>query len=599
MEQVIILKRRRNKKTKEKAENPNESLIRLWHYFDERRNSLITVFLFIAIASISGLFGPYLMGKGIDNYLVKKDASGLLKIVLLMVGVYGVSSLFRWLQQYIMVGISQKTIKELRSELFNKMHSLSLDFFDTNSRGELMSRLTNDIENINAVLTQSMIQFFDSIISLTAVIVIMFTLNYKLTLITILVIPVLALITRYIAKYTHLYFSERQKHFGDLNGYIEEQITAGRVVKLNCQENNALDNFQQKNKQFKLAAMKARFLSSIIGPIMNLSNNFSFALIAGIGGFFAVQGLATIGTVAAFLNYVRNFNRPIQSMAQQFNQIQSALAGAERIFNILDKEVKLTEKENPLQVKKLNGKVDFENVDFSYQPEEKVLTDISFQVEAGETIALVGPTGAGKTTIINLISRFYDINKGNLLIDDQDIKDYKISDLRSNIGIVLQDTYLFAATIKDNIKYGKLSAAENEIKKAAKLANADRFIQNLADKYETNLTAGGKNLSQGQRQLISIARTILADPDLLILDEATSSIDTKTEKELQKAMDKLMSGRTTFVIAHRLSTIENADRIFLIENGQIIEKGSHQELLEEKGAYHSLYSSQFQDFDAV
>lgn len=592
-------RRDKNRSETPQVENPGKTIARLWHYLSREKKGIILAVIMISISTIGSLMGPFLMGKAIDLYIIRADIPGLARISLLMITVYIITSIFRWLQQYIMIGVSQRTLKNLRDNLFHKLQTLSLKFFDNRTHGELMSRLTNDIENINVVMTQSIIQFVESILSVSGILVLMLILNYQLTIITLFIVPLILLFTKFITKYTRKNFSQRQKNLGDLNGYIEENITAEKVVKIYCQEEKTINKFNSINERFRISAIKARIYSSIMGPVMNLMNNFSFAFIAGLGGWLTITGVATVGTVAAFLNYIRRFNRPLRSIAQQYNNIQSALAGAERVFEIIDQTPEIKNATDAETVDNIKGKVVFSEVTFSYDEEEIVLNNINFKAKPGEMLALVGPTGAGKTTIINLLTRFYDINQGKILIDDKDIKKYKIQDLRSRIGIVLQDTYLFSDTVRENIRYGRLDASDKEVEQAAELANASHFIQHLPEGYDTELREEASNLSQGQRQLISIARTILAEPDILILDEATSSIDTRTEKHIQEAMKELMKNRTSFVIAHRLSTIENADKILVIRDGKIIEKGSHHELLQQDGFYNNLYYSQFQDADVV
>lgn len=595
-------RRYKNMVKQEKAENTNQTISRLWQYLSREKKGITLVIVMVIFSTIGNILGPLLMGKAIDSFILKGDIPGLIRISLLMTTVYLISSLFRWLQQYMMIGISQKTLKNLRDKLFQKYQTLSLKFFDKKTHGELMSRVTNDIENINVVLTQSVIQFTEGILTISGVLILMIVLNYQLTIITILTIPLLFFMTKFITRFTRKNFSDRQQNLGKLNGCIEENITGQKVVKIYCQEEETINKFKSINEDFRVSSIKARIFAGIMWPIINLMNNFNFALIAGIGGWLTISGLATVGTVAAFLNYVRKFNRPLRSLAAQYNNIQSALAGAERVFEIIDREPILKDKPGALEIepkKGLEGNVSFSDVSFGYEKDEYILKKINFEAKNGEIVALVGPTGAGKTTIIKLLTRFYDNNTGKITVDGVDIRDYKIHDLRSRIGIVLQDTYLFSDTIRENIRYGRLDATDEEVKKAAELANASHFIKHLPDGYDTELTEEASNLSQGQRQLISIARTILANPDILILDEATSSIDTRTEKHIQQAMKNLMKDKTSFIIAHRLSTIENADKILVIQDGEIIEKGNHQELLKQEGYYHNLYYSQFQDADAV
>jgi ATP-binding cassette subfamily B protein len=421
----------------------------------------------------------------------------------------------------------------------------------------------------------------------------MLLLNWQLALISMLTFPLILVITKLIAKYTREKFREQQINLGNLNGMIEETLTAQRIVKVYCKEEETIKDFKKINERLREASVKAQIFSGFMGPSSNLINNLSFAIIAGIGGYMAVKGLVTVGLISAFLNYSKQFGRPINQIANLYNTIQSAIAGAERVFETMDEKPDFIDKKDAIDLKEVKGNVVFKNVDFAYNKGVKVLKNANFTAKQGETIALVGPTGAGKTTIINLLTRFYEINSGEILIDQVNIKDVKKDSLRSKLGIVLQDTYLFSESVRENIRYGRLNATDEEVEKAAKLANAHHFITLLPEGYNTKLSEEGSNLSQGQRQLLAIARAILADPSILILDEATSSVDTRTEVQIQKAMLNLMKDRTSFVIAHRLSTIKEADMILVINNGEIIEKGTHESLLDNKGFYYNLYNSQF------
>jgi ATP-binding cassette subfamily B protein len=569
------------------------TLKRLWAYLSKQKVILFTVFLIVMVSSILDLIGPFLIGKAIDEYIVPQDFEGLFWLTLLMVGIYLLAALSTYFKNYLMVGVSLETVKTLRRDLFNKLQTLPLAFFDRRPHGELMSRLINDVDNINNTLNSCITSVFASLITLAGALVMMLYLSPLLTLVSITIIPLMFLLTRKITGYTRRLFSEQQALLGDLNGIIEETISGQKVVKVFNRENECLQEFGEHNDQLKRVGTRAQIFSGLIGPLMNLLNNLSFALVVIVGGLLVIKGSITVGVIVSFTNYVRYFTRPLNELANQFNMIQSAIAGAERVFEILDEKPEPEDYPLADQLQKIRGEVRFKDVSFSYKEGEPVLKNIDFEVKPGQVIALVGPTGVGKTTIINLLARFYDVDEGAILLDGKDLRKVKRANLRSALGIVLQDTYLFAETVRENIRYGRLDATDEEVEQAAKLANAEQFILRLPQGYETMLTEDGGNLSQGQRQLLAIARAILADPYILILDEATSSVDTRTEAHIQEAMLKLMEGRTSFVIAHRLNTVRNADLILVINNGEIIERGDHRELIEQKGFYQELYSSQF------
>jgi ATP-binding cassette subfamily B protein len=580
---------------KAKVKDKKGTLKRIWSYLQKQKLKLILVFIFVIITTALGLIGPYLVAIAIDDFIEPGIMVGLVKLVLMMMVVYVLSSLFTWIQAYMMVEISQTAVRDIRKDFFSKLQMLSLSFFDQKSNGELMSRLTNDIENINNTLSQSVTQLISSLLSLLGVVVIMLSLNWRLGIISMITTPLVVLIAKFIAKKSRASFREQQKNLGLLNGMIEETLTGQRVVKVYCKEEEIINEFKKTNEKLKNASIKAEIFGGFMGPSMNVVNNLSFAIIAGSGGYMAVNGLVSVGIIAAFLNYSKQFGRPINQMANLYNTIQSAIAGAERVFEIMDETPELIDKKDALELSKVNGAVKFNNVNFGYNKNVKVLKDANFLANPGDTIALVGPTGAGKTTIINLLTRFYDVDTGTISIDGIDIKDFKKDSLRSKLGIVLQDTYLFSDSVKENIRYGRLNVTDEEVMNAAKLANADHFIKSLPQGYDTKLSEEGSNLSQGQRQLLAIARAILSDPAILILDEATSSVDTRTEVHIQQAMLNLMKGRTSFVIAHRLSTIRKSDMILVINAGEIVERGTHESLIEDKGFYYNLYNSQFRN----
>ena len=576
-----------------KPKNVKVTLKRLWHYLSEHKLRLIMVFLLVAITSILTLVGPYLIGKAIDDYIIPRDFDGLFRLLILMAVVYALISFFAWFQNYSMMKISQITVRNLRKEAFDKLQMLPISFFDKRSHGDIMSRLTNDIDLINNVLNSSLTQIFSSIITLIGAISLMLWLSPLLTLISMVTVPLMFLTTRMITSKTKRYFLEQQNTLGALNGFIEEDISGQKVISAFVRENDELERFKKINSNLRDIGSRAQIYSGVMGPLMNVLNNIGFAIVTGVGGWMAVQGIITIGTIAIFINYIKQFTRPLNELANQINTIQSAIAGAERLFEIMDEMPESEDMPDAINLIDVKGDVEFKNVYFSYKPEELILKNINFHAFPGQTIALVGPTGAGKTTVVNLLARFYDIDSGNILIDRHDIKQITRKSLRSSLGVVLQDTYLFSESVLDNIRYGRLDATDKEVKAAARLADAEPFILSLPEGYNTVLGEDGGGLSQGQRQLLAIARAVLADPAILILDEATSNIDTRTEQHIQKAMLNLMQGRTSFIIAHRLSTIRQADVILVINDGMIIERGNHVQLLKEKGFYYNLYMSQF------
>jgi len=578
---------------KERAKNTRGTLLRIWGYLKRQRWALVGTILLVMLSSGLNLMIPYLMGKAIDEYILKGDLPGLARAALLMAGVAVALSLTNWLQIYVITGASQQTVRDIRNDLFARLQTLSLRFFDQHTHGELMSRLANDVENISNVLAESITQLISTILSVVGVGTMMFVLNARLALVSLVTIPLMMFFSRWIAKHTRRGFREQQASLGELNGIIEETITGQRVVKAYVREQAAIEQFDAANQRLRRASTYAQTFAGVMGPINNFVNNVGFAIVAGAGGWMAVQGMATVGTIASFVNYARQFSRPLNQIANLYNAIQSAIAGAERVFEIIDQVPELQDAQNAQPLTQVRGDVAFADVCFGYEEDVPVLKHVSLHARPGRTIALVGPTGAGKTTIVNLLTRFYDIDSGSVYIDGTDIRRIELDDLRRTLGIVLQDTYLFSDTVMENIRYGRLDASDEEVIAAAKLANADQFIHRLPQGYQTELSEQGSNLSQGQRQLLAIARAVLADPGILILDEATSSVDTRTEKHIQEAMLRLMEGRTSFVIAHRLSTIREADDILVINDGEIIEQGTHEALLAQRGFYHHLYMSQF------
>jgi ATP-binding cassette subfamily B protein len=576
-----------------KAKDRKGTIKRIWLYMEKQKVALIASIIFVMISTLLGLLGPYMIGFIIDEYIIPKDIAGTVRFLGLLAIVYIATAVFTWLQTFMMVRVSLQTIRKLRQDLFDKFQTLSLRFFDQRTHGELMSRVTNDIESLNSALSQSVIQIFSSVLMVIGVAIAMFSLNWVLAIVTLLVIPLMIFTTKKIITYSSSSYKKRQRDLGELNGFIEESISGNEVVTLFGKEEKMNRQFSEVNERLRQSAMAADTVSGFLGPVNNFINNLGLGIVIAVGAVMTVEGMASVGIIAAFVTYSRQFFRPINQLSNLLNMFQSAIAGAERVFEIMDETPDLLDKKDAIVLDAFKGDVEFSHVHFGYEEGKSILKDIHFQVQSGEKIALVGPTGSGKTTIINLLMRFYDVTEGVLKVDGRDIRDYQLSGLRKKIGVVLQDTFLFSGTILENIRYGRLEATDEEVIAAAKMASAHRYIKHLPDGYHTRITSGGSNLSQGQRQLLAIARAILADSDILILDEATSSIDTNTEIEIQMGINRLTEGRTSFVIAHRLKTIENADRILVIHHGEIIESGTHQELLQKKGFYFNMYESQF------
>ncbi|HDR7326628.1 MULTISPECIES: ABC transporter ATP-binding protein [Bacillus] len=583
----------RNAPKSGKVKNTKGTVKRIWNYMGYEKAALMFVIFLVFVTTLLGLLGPYFMGVIIDQYIVPKDLNGTARMCMLLIAIYGVTVLLTWLQTYVMINVALKTIQKIRQDIFGKIQTLSLRFFDVRSQGDLMSRVTNDIDNLNQALTQSVVQIISSALTFIGVTIAMFSLNWILALVTLITVPIMFFVTKKLVAYSGKNFAKRQKDLGELNGFIEEAITGADVTTLYGKEKETVQNFNKINEQLRISATKADTFSAFIFPSMNFINNLGMGLVIGTGSVMVLNGMTTVGVIAAFINYSRQFSRPLSQFATLMNTIQAAVAGGERVFEIMDEVPEIQNKKDAFIVQNIQGHVEFENVSFGYVENKTILKEVSLKAQPGETIALVGPTGSGKTTIINLLTRFYDIQQGQIHIDGKDIKDYDINSLRSKIGVVLQDTYLFAGTIMDNIRYGRLHASDEEVINAAKAASAHSFIKHLPKQYETEIASEGSNLSQGQKQLLAIARAILADADILILDEATSNIDTRTELQIQAGLNNLMRGRTSFVIAHRLKTIEKADQILVIKDGSILERGNHESLMEDRGFYFELYTSQF------
>lgn len=583
----------------EKARNVRGTTRRLLGYLRPYRATLITVFGMAAFGTAMALLGPYLMGLAIDKIVEGEPLSVLLRIVGIMLASYVIAWIANTGQGVLIATIAQKAMRVLRGRLFAHIQRLSLAFHDSKSSGELMSRLTNDMDAISRVLSQNVTQLFSGLLTLVGILIVMFLLSPLLALASMIFLPLMMGLVALVGKKTRGAFRRYQSNLGTLNGTLEETYSGQRVVMAFGQEDRVLDKFDAANASVRKAGIHAMTYALLIMPMMGILSNANIAVVVGLGGWLAINNLVSIGLIATFVTYSRRFAQPLRQLGDLYNQVQAALAGAERIFNVLDTVPDLEDMADAADLKQIRGDITFEHVNFGYVQAIPVLKDVNLHADAGQTIALVGPTGAGKTTIVNLLTRFYDIDTGTILIDGENIRNVHKESLRRQLGIVLQQSFLFAESVMENIRYGRLDASDEEVIESARLANADRFIRRLPQCYDTELSERGANLSEGQRQLIAIARAILANPRILILDEATSSVDTRTEVQIQEALLELMKGRTSFVIAHRLSTIRNADKIVVIEDGKIVEQGPHKELIAQQGAYSTLYRSQFRDKDHV
>ena len=590
----------------QKAKDFKGTLVRLSKYLKPYRVGLVVVAIAAITSVIFSIISPKIMAK-ITDELIRPilelvggnptpspiDFSYIWNIVVILIGLYVLSAAFSYLQQFIMAGVSQKVVYDLRRDIDEKLARLPLKFFDSHTHGELLSRFTNDVDNISATLQQSITQVITSVTTVVGVLIMMLTISPLLTLISIIVIPLSGILMMMVVKRSQKYFIGQQKKLGELNGHIEEMYTGHNVVKAFGHEKKAINEFDEVNEGLYDVGWRAQFLSGLVMPIINFIGNLGYVLVAVVGGVLVTKGRITVGDIQAFIQYNRQFTQPIAQVAQISNIIQSTVASAERVFELLDEEEVIPEPVNPVKAKADCGAVEFEHVKFGYREDRILINDMNIRAEPGQMVAIVGPTGAGKTTLVNLLLRFYELNGGRILVDDVDITEMNRADLRKKFGMVLQDTWLFNGTIRDNIAYGKKNATEEEIIAAAKAAHADHFIRVLPEGYDTILNEEVSNISQGQKQLLTIARALLADPEIMILDEATSSVDTRTELQIQNAMKTLMKGRTSFVIAHRLSTIREADVILVMKDGDVIETGNHETLMDQNGFYADLYNSQF------
>ena len=576
---------------------------KLFSYMSRYKLRFVMVFIFAVAGTVFNIAGPKILGKATTELytglVAKVNGTGGINfgkigmILLWTLGLYLASACFSFIQGWIMTGISNDVTYNLRKDISKKINRLPLNYFESRTNGEILSRVTNDVDTLQMSLNQSLTQLITSVTTLIGVFIMMLSINVWMTLAALLILPVSMFIIQAVMKHSQKYFQAQQKYLGAVNGQIEENFGGHDVVRVFNKENDVLEEFEKDNRHLYESAWKSQFFSGMMMPIMQFVGNLGYVMVALLGGIFVIKGSIEVGDIQSFFQYIRNFTQPIQQIAQVTNLLQSSAAASERVFEFLDEEEEVQQPENPDSIEGLNGNVQFEHVEFGYNPDKIIIHDFSADVQDGQKIAIVGPTGAGKTTMVKLLMRFYDVNKGTIKVDGHDVKNFNRSELHEMFGMVLQDTWLFSGTIMENIRYGRLDATDEEVIAAAKAAHIHNFIMQQPGGYQMVLDEETSNISQGQKQLLTIARAILADNKILILDEATSSVDTRTEMQIQKAMDNLMKGRTSFVIAHRLSTIKDADLILVMKDGDIIEQGSHEELLAAKGFYADLYNSQF------
>lgn len=588
-----------------KPKNVYGTINRLLAYIGRDKVKIPFVFLCVFGSTLASLGGSYILRPIINNLVLadrtaEEKINNLIMGILIMASIYFVGVICSYLQQKIMIGVSQNALVRIREELFSKIQKLPLRYHDTHAHGDIMSRFTNDLDSVGEMLNNTLSQIFSSVLTLIGTVTLMFITNWILAIVTIVTVPFLAYVGSMIGKQSRKYFMAQQQALGAVNGYIEETVTGQKVIKVFCHEKTTMEEFDFLSDDLRKKQMKAQFFGSIMGPVMGNLSQISYALSASIGGMLCLTSNFDIGGLTIFTNYSRHFSRPVNELSQQMNTIFAALAGAERVFEVMDERSEMVDSSDAIEIcseanrvegaRIIKGEVTLKNVTFGYTPDKVVLKNINLKAKPGQKIAFVGSTGAGKTTVTNLINRFYDIEEGQILIDGIDIKNIKKDSLRANIAMVLQDTHLFSGTVRENIRYGRLDATDEEVITAAKIVSAHSFIERLPDGYDTALEGDGSNLSQGERQLLNIARAAISKAPILILDEATSSIDTRTEKYIERGMDQLMKNRTTFIIAHRLSTVRNADQIIVLEHGEIIEQGTHKELLAMGGRYYQLYT---------
>ncbi len=591
----------------EKAKNFKGSFKKLLLYIGKYKFALLAVVVFAAVSTVFSVMGPKVMGRATTELaegLMRKiqgtggiDFDRIAQILLLTLALYLASAAFVFIQGWIMTGITQKICYRMRREISEKIQRMPMKYFESRTYGEVLSRITNDVDTLGMGLNQSITQIITSMATIIGVIVMMLSISPLMTLIALVILPVSAVLMSIVIRFSQKYFRSQQKYLGHINGQVEETFSGHLVIKAFNKEEDTIKKFNETNDILYESAWKSQFLSGMMHPIMMVVGNLGYGGVAISGAILAIRGTITIGDIQAFIQYVKNFTQPIQQIAQVINQVQSMTAASERVFEFLNEEEEEQTVENPVILKQPKGAVEFSHVRFGYDPQQIIIRDFSAKVEPGQKIAIVGPTGAGKTTIVKLLLRFYDVQGGSISLDGHDIRSFNRHDLRKNFGMVLQDTWLFKGSIMENIRYGRPDATDEEVIEAATAAHADHFIRTLPGGYDMELNEDASNVSQGQKQLLTIARAILADSRVMILDEATSSVDTRTEERIQKAMDNLMKGRTSFIIAHRLSTIKNADMILVMKDGDIIEQGNHEELLAKNGFYADLYNSQFEDID--
>lgn len=590
--------------TGEKAKDFKGTIKKLLVYLGNYRAGIVVVLIFAIGSTVFNIIGPKVLGKATTELagglMAKVNGTGGLdftkigSILLFALGLYVISALFSFVQGWIMTGVTQKVCYRMRKEISEKIDRMPMRYFESRTVGEVLSRITNDVDTLGQGLNQSITQLITSLSTMIGVLVMMLTISPLMTLITIVILPISLLLISLVVKRSQKYFKKQQEYLGNVNGQVEEVYSGHLVVQAFNKQKDSIETFDRTNRKLYESAWKSQFLSGMMQPIMMFVGNLGYVAVAFSGAMLAIQNVITIGDIQAFIQYVRNFTQPIQQIAQVMNMLQSMAAAAERVFEFLSEEEESLQPEHPLQLEKIEGNVTFDHVAFGYQEDKVIIHDFSADVTPGQKIAIVGPTGAGKTTMVKLLMRFYDVNSGAILVDGHNIREFNRHDLRNGFGMVLQDTWLFKGTIMENIRYGRLDATDEEVIAAAKAAHAHHFIQTLPGGYQMELNEEASNVSQGQKQLLTIARAILADNPIMILDEATSSVDTRTETRIQKAMDNLMKGRTSFVIAHRLSTIRDADLILVMKDGDIIEQGNHEELLARNGFYADLYNSQFE-----
>ena len=589
----------------EKAKDVKGTTKKLANILSEHKIAIIIVMIFAIGSTIFSIVGPKILGNAtteIYTGLMNKingtggiDFAKIGKIILFALGLYAVSALFSMIQSYIMAGVAQKTTYKIRNELTEKINKLPMKYFDKRTNGEVLSIISNDVDTLSTGLNQSITQIITSIFTIIGILVMMLSISWEMTLVSLLILPISAVILKKVIGKSQKYFVKQQEYLGHVNGQVEEVYGGHNIVKVFGRENEAIKEFEKDNQELYKSGWRSQFLSGLMHPLMNFVGNVGYVAVAILGGYFAVKGRITVGNIQSFIQYNKQFTQPIGQVAQISSTIQSMLAAAERIFEFLEEKEEVEDVKNPLSTDELKGNIKFEHVHFGYDPEKTIINDFNADVKDGQKIAIVGPTGAGKTTMVKLLMRFYDVNSGAILLDGHNIKEFKRGELRKMFGMVLQDTWLFGGTIKENIKYSKPDATDSEVIESAKAAHVHHYIKTLSKGYDAKINEESTNISAGQKQLLTIARVILANPKILILDEATSSIDTRTEQQIQSAMDNLMKGRTSFIIAHRLSTIKNADLILVMDHGDIVEQGKHEELLAKDGFYAKLYNSQFED----